>query len=248
MEPCICIEHLTQCYGRRPALRDLSLTVPPGLYGLLGRNGAGKTTLMRTVATLMACQRGQVTVCGVPVNAANAARVRSLIGYLPQDFAAYPNLTVREVLEYLGTLSGVGGARLARRVPLLLRQVHLAEHAGKRVKALSGGMLRRLGVAQALLHDPPVLIVDEPTAGLDPEERVRLRNLLAALAAPQAGGGKAVLFSTHIAGDIEAVCSAVAVLDEGQLRYAGTVAALKKRTGAPNLEQAYLACVRGGAR
>ncbi len=238
------IEHLSQYYGRRPALRDVSLTVPPGLYGLLGRNGAGKTTLMRTVAALLPCRAGRVRVCGVPADDAHAARVRALIGYLPQDFAAYPSLTVRETLAYLGTLSGMSGAALARRVPAVLRQVNLTEQAGKRVKALSGGMLRRLGVAQALLHDPPVLIVDEPTAGLDPEERVRLRGLLAALA----GGGKTVVFSTHIAGDIEAVCRGLAILDGGRLLYAGTAADLKRRTGARTLEQAYLAFVQGGAR
>ena len=238
------IEHLSQSYGRRPALRDVNLTVPQGLYGLLGRNGAGKTTLMRTVAALLPCREGRVRVCGVPVDDAHAARVRALIGYLPQDFAAYPNLTVREMLIYLGTLSGMGGAALARRVPAVLQQVNLTQQAGKRVKALSGGMLRRLGVAQALLHDPPVLIVDEPTAGLDPEERVRLRGLLAALA----GSGKTVVFSTHIASDIEAVCSGIAILDGGRLLYTGTAADLARRTGARGLEQAYLAFVHGGER
>lgn len=241
----IVIEHLSQYYGRKAALRDVSLTVPPGLYGLLGRNGAGKTTLMRTVAALLPCRAGRVTVCGVPVNDANAAKVRSRIGYLPQDFAAYPDLTVREALAYLGTLSGMSGAALSRRVPAMLRQVNLTQQANKRVKALSGGMLRRLGVAQALLHDPPVLIVDEPTAGLDPEERVRLRGLLAALAAPQYGG-KTVVFSTHIASDIEAVCNGIAILDGGRLCYTGTAADLKRRTGAASLEQAYLSFVHGG--
>lgn len=240
MQAGICIEHLTQTYGRRAALRDVSLTVPPGLYGLLGRNGAGKTTLMRTVATLLPCRAGRVTVCGVPVT--QAARVRALVGYLPQDFAAYPGLTVREALGYFGTLSGMREGLLQKRVPAVLRLLNLEAQAGKHVGALSGGMLRRLGVAQAILHDPPVVIVDEPTAGLDPEERVRLRALLARLAA----GGRAVLFSTHIAPDIEAVCSGLAVLDAGHVLYAGTVAALKAQTGAKDLEQAYLACVQGG--
>ncbi len=240
MQTGICIEHLTLRYGRKAALCDVSLTVPPGLYGLLGRNGAGKTTLMRTVATLLPCREGRVTVNGVPT--AQAARVRAMVGYLPQDFAAYPSLTVREALGYLGTLSGLERPLLRRRVPAVLRLLHLEEQADKRVGALSGGMLRRLGMAQAILHDPPVLIVDEPTAGLDPEERVRLRALLARLAA----GGRVVLFSTHIAPDIEAVCGGLAVLDAGRVRYAGTVADLKARTGAGDLERAYLACVQGG--
>ena len=156
----------------------------------------------------------------------------------------YPNLTVYQALEYLGTLSGLEPARLQRRIQAVLRQVNLQEHAHKKVKALSGGMLRRLGVAQALLHDPPVLIVDEPTAGLDPEERVRLRGLLGQLA----NNGKTVVFSTHIASDIEAACNAIAILDSGRLRYQGTVAALCRATGTQNLEQATLACVHGGGR
>ncbi len=234
------INHLEHRYGRKAALCDVNLRIPPGLYGLLGRNGAGKTTLMRILATLLPCTGGRVTVNGVPL--AEAARVRAMVGYLPQDFAAWPRLTVRETLGYFGTLSGMGARDLQKRVPAVLAALHLQAQAGTKVRALSGGMLRRLGVAQAVLHDPPVLIVDEPTAGLDPEERVRLRALLAALAAQ----GRTVLFSTHIAADIEAVCTGLAVLDAGRVRYAGTVAGLKARTGAKTLEQAYLACVRGG--
>lgn len=237
----IVVRQLTQRYGRKAALQGLDLTIPQGMFGLLGRNGAGKTTLMRTIATLMRCQSGSVTVCGIPVE--QAAAVRAKIGYLPQDFAMYPNLSVRQALRYLGTLSGMDSALLDRRVPQVLRQVNLAAQAGKRVRELSGGMLRRLGVAQALLHDPEVLIVDEPTAGLDPEERVRLRELLGTLAQE-----KTVVFSTHIASDIEAACGQIAILDGGQLRYRGTVQQLCRATGAANLEQAYLACVHSERR
>ena len=179
-ETMIEIEGLCQSYGRKLAVDHLTLRIPRGMFGLLGPNGAGKTTLMRTIAALMRCQQGRVTVCGAQVQKPSA--VRPHIGYLPQDFALYPNMTVEGVLRYLGLLSGLSAACCRERIPALLEQVNLKEQARKRVRALSGGMLRRLGIAQALLHDPEVLILDEPTAGLDPEERVRLRALLGELA------------------------------------------------------------------
>lgn len=212
----ITIRHLNKFYGKKRALCDVDLTIGQGMFGLLGRNGAGKTTLMKTLATLLHKNTGDVFVCGVPVE--RAREVRAITGYLPQEFSCYPGMTVREALDYLGILSGMDGKTRRERIALLLRQVNLTEQQHKKVKALSGGMKRRLGIAQALLHDPKVLIVDEPTAGLDPEERIRFRNLLCEVAEK-----RIVLLSTHIVGDIEATCERIAVLNEGMLLYQGTV-------------------------
>ena len=218
-EQAIIIRDLSKRYGEKRALDHLTLSIPHGMFGLLGRNGAGKTTLMKTIATLLQKQSGSVTVCGVPVE--RAREVRRMIGYLPQDFAMYGSMTVAEALDYLGLLSGMRRSERRERISLLLERVNLTGQARKRVRALSGGMRQRLGIAQALLHDPRVLIVDEPTAGLDPEERVRFRNLLCEVAQE-----KTVLLSTHIVGDIEATCENIAILDRGRLLFGGTVAAL----------------------
>ncbi len=215
-ETSIQIQNLSKSYGRKRAISNLSLSISPGMFGLLGRNGAGKTTLMKTIAGLLRKQEGIITVCGIPVE--ESAKVRSLIGYLPQDFNMYSNMTVSEALDYLGVLSGMAKALRKERIAGLLEQVNLTEHSRKKVRALSGGMRQRLGIAQALLHDPKVLIVDEPTAGLDPEERVRFRNLLCELAE-----NKTVLLSTHIVGDVEATCEKIAILDGGKLLFGGTI-------------------------
>lgn len=213
------IKHVSKCYGKKQALKDVSLTINQGMFGLLGRNGAGKTTLMKTLAALHRKSEGTISVCGVPIE--KAKEIRSMTGYLPQDFSMYPNMTVLEALDYLGTLSGMTRAERAERIRLLVKKVNLTEHQHKKVKALSGGMKRRLGIAQALLHDPKVLIVDEPTAGLDPEERIRFRNLLT-----EAAEDRIVILSTHIVGDIEASCEDVAILNEGQILWKGTVSEL----------------------
>jgi len=213
------IRNLSKYYGKKQALYNINLNIKPGMFGLLGRNGAGKTTLMKTVATLLKKQEGSITVCGIPVE--KAAEVRKIIGYLPQDFNMYGSMTVYQALDYLGILSGMSRLERKERITTLLMQVNLAEHSGKRVRALSGGMKQRLGIAQALLHDPKVLIVDEPTAGLDPEERVRFRNLLCEVAE-----NKTVILSTHIVGDVEATCTDIAVLDKGRLLFDGTVSEL----------------------
>ena len=217
----IVVRHLDKFYGKKQALFDLSLTVGPGMYGLLGRNGAGKTTLMRTLATLLRKKSGEVRICGIPLE--NAREVRRIIGYLPQEFSMYPGMTVTEVMDYLAVLSGLPASVRRARIPELLEKVNLSEHRGKHIRALSGGMKRRLGIAQALLNDPKVLIVDEPTAGLDPEERIRFRNLLG-----EAAENKIVLLSTHIVGDIEAACGSLAVLHEGRLLYSGAADGLLK--------------------
>jgi len=213
------IQSLNKTYQRNHALQDVSLSIGQGMFGLLGRNGAGKTTLMKIITTLLPKNSGTVTVCGVP--AERAKEVRRLVGYLPQDFSMYPGMTVYEAMDYLGVLSDLDGPTRTKRIPELLGRVNLQDNSQTKVKALSGGMRRRLGIAQAILHDPKVLIVDEPTAGLDPEERVRFRNLLCELAE-----NRIVLLSTHIVGDIEASCEKIAILDEGKLLFTGLTSEL----------------------
>lgn len=212
----ITIRHLDKYYGRKQALSDVTMTIPKGMFGLLGRNGAGKTTLMKILATLSKKQSGTVEICGIPVE--NAAEIRRITGYLPQEFNMYPGMSVYEAMDYLGVLSGLSKRERRKRIPVLLERVNLQDDRKKKVKALSGGMKRRLGIAQAVIHDPKVLIVDEPTAGLDPEERVRFRNLLSEIAEE-----RIVILSTHITGDIEASCEEIAVLEEGKLLFRGTV-------------------------
>lgn len=216
MSTTIIIRSLNQYYGKKQALKDINLTIETGMFGLLGRNGAGKTTLMKVIATLLPRSEGEVSVCGR--STLKPKEVRRIVGYLPQEFSMYPNMTVYEAMDYLGVLSGLNRTERKERIPGLLERVNLQDDRRKKVKALSGGMKRRLGIAQAILHDPRVLIVDEPTAGLDPEERVRFRNLLCEIAEE-----RIVILSTHIVGDIEATCENIAVLDEGSVIYQGTV-------------------------
>ncbi len=219
MNDCIIIKNVDKFYGKKQALSDISLTIEKGMFGLLGRNGAGKTTLMKTLAALHKKNSGEITVCGVPVE--NASEIRAMTGYLPQEFSMYPNMRTDEALDYLGALSGMPSKLRKERVESLLKRVNLTEHRRKKVKELSGGMKRRLGIAQAIIHDPKVLIVDEPTAGLDPEERIRFRNLLCELAED-----RIVLLSTHIVGDVEATCEKIAVMDSGRILWKGTVSEL----------------------
>lgn len=222
MDMTIEIQHLSKYYGKKQALKDINLTIEQGMFGLLGRNGAGKTTLMKTLATLLQRKEGSIHICGVPIE--NAKEIRKIIGYLPQDFSMYPSMRVVEAMDYLGVLSGIEKTERKKRVEQLLAQVNLLEHKDKKVKALSGGMKRRLGIAQALLNQPKVLIVDEPTAGLDPEERIRFRNLLCEVAEE-----RIVILSTHIVGDIEATCENIGILNEGVLLYKGTVEQLLEK-------------------
>ena len=212
----IVIKGLNKSYGKKRALRNVDMRIERGMFGLLGRNGAGKTTLMKVLSTLLEKDSGKVKVCGIPVE--HAAEIRKITGYLPQEFSMYPNMKVYETMDYLGVLSGLTKAQRKERIPLLLERVNLSDNAGTRVRALSGGMKRRLGIAQAILHDPKVLVVDEPTAGLDPEERVRFRNLLSEIAED-----RIVILSTHIVGDVEATCEEIAVIDQGRILFRGTV-------------------------
>lgn len=219
----IIIKGLQKDYGTKKALKGIDLQIEKGMFGLLGPNGAGKTTLMRILATLLAPTSGEVTMGGV--NICRHETVRGKIGYLPQEFAFYPQLTVYEVMDYLAILAGVRDKHQRRaQIVELLHQVNLWDHRKTKARALSGGMKRRLGIAQALLNDPEVIIVDEPTAGLDPEERVRFRNLLSDFAV-----NRTVILSTHIVGDIEFACEKVAILDHGMILYHGKVRELIDR-------------------
>lgn len=210
------IQNLDKYYGKKCALKNINLNIPKGMFGLLGRNGAGKTTLMKVLSTLLKSENGTIAICDIPIG--KKREIRNIIGYLPQDFSMYSNMTVYEAMDYLGVLSGVSKQDRKTRIPQLLTKVNLHKNMRTKVKVMSGGMRRRLGIAQALLHEPKVLIVDEPTAGLDPEERVRFRNLLCELAEE-----RIVILSTHIVGDIEATCENIAILDEGEILFQGTV-------------------------
>ncbi|WP_141432931.1 ABC transporter ATP-binding protein [Bacillus sp. 03113] len=213
----ISIRDLTKTYGQKVALDRVSLTIHKGMFGLLGKNGAGKTTIMRILVTLIPPSSGEVMINGIPIS--ERTKVRSIIGYLPQNFSIYPSFNVYESLDYLGILSGLSDNRKRKkRISELLDKVNLTEAIKTKSKNLSGGMLRRLGIAQALLADPQVLIVDEPTVGLDPEERIRFRNMLSDLAED-----RIVLLSTHIVEDIEATCDQLAILDSGKLVYGGGI-------------------------
>ena len=241
MDKRITIHNMNKFYGKKQALFDINLTIEQGMFGLLGRNGAGKTTLMKTIAALHKKKSGEVTVCGVPVE--KAKKIRAMTGYLPQDFSMYPNMRTDEALDYLGALSGIPAQERKKRVDLLLEKVNLTEHRRKKVKELSGGMKRRLGIAQALIHNPEVIIVDEPTAGLDPEERIRFRNLLCEIAED-----RIVILSTHIVGDIESTCEKIAVMDEGRILWKGTVKELIQNASGhiytANIEKQYMAQIK----
>lgn len=216
----IVIKGLSKSYdGKKDALNSLDLVIPNGMFGILGRNGSGKSTLMNIIATILQPSKGTVTINGIEIK--NSQKIRQMIGYLPQDFDFYPNMKVSEVLYYLGFLSKINKKDFDNYVDLILRKVNLIDYKNKKVKSLSGGMKKRLGIAQTILHDPKVIIVDEPTAGLDPEERVRLRNLLSDLAE-----NKIVIISTHIVSDIESTCNRIAILDKGSLVYKGDIPSL----------------------
>jgi ABC-type multidrug transport system ATPase subunit len=192
-------------------LRDFSLELGAGVLGLLGPNGAGKSTLMRVLATITRPTEGRVLWDGVDV-ACSPDGLRAVLGYLPQDFGVYPNLSAVEFLEYMAAVKGLDGRAARARIEELLVLVNLTEARKRPLGGFSGGMRQRIGIAQALLNDPRLLIVDEPTVGLDPEERVRFRNLLSDLS-----GERIVILSTHIVSDVEATASGIALIDRGRL-------------------------------
>ena len=200
-----------QYAGKVWGLRDLRLELGSGVVGLLGPNGAGKSTLMRIIATVTRASAGRVLWNDADIAKAPDT-LRSVLGYLPQDFGVYPHLTALEFLEYMAAVKGLDAASARKRIDELLAVVNLAEARDRSLGGFSGGMKQRVGIAQALLNDPELLIVDEPTAGLDPEERARFRNLLSELS-----GERIVIFSTHIVSDIEAIATDIAILGGGRL-------------------------------
>ncbi|XLZ69971.1 ABC transporter ATP-binding protein [Massilia sp. SR12] len=202
------LRNVCKAYRDLKAVDDVSLTLGTGVVGLVGHNGAGKTTLMQLVATLARPTSGSILFDGVDIVRQPDA-MRRRLGFLPQEFGVYPNLSALECMQYFAALKGV---RDPARIRHLLELVNLAEHAARPAASFSGGMRRRLGIAQALLNDPDILIVDEPTAGLDPEERLRFRRLLSEL-----GFGKLVIVSTHIVPDVESIAGQLAIMRKGRL-------------------------------
>lgn len=220
----LCIDDVSKTYSdNTQALTDISLRIGPGLLGLLGPNGAGKSTLMRLVATLTDPTTGVIRWNGADVTKHPKA-VRRRLGYLPQDFGVYPSLTAVEFLEYMAALKGLPKAPARERIDMLLAQLNLEAARGKPLRTYSGGMTQRVGIALALLNDPDLLVADEPTVGLDPEERVRFRNLLADLA-----DERVVILSTHIVSDVQATATRIAVLNRGRLAADATPEALIDR-------------------
>ncbi len=221
------IHQLTKTYrGKVQALNGIDLTIGTGMFGLVGPNGAGKTTLMRILAGLLRASSGSVTAFGCDLATYSGRQaVKVYLGYLPQDLGLYPNLNAYEFLDYMAILKGMTDAReRQRQIDALLEKVRLTDAAKRRLKTYSGGMKRRIGIAQALLGDPKLLIVDEPTSGLDPEERVRFRNLLADMAAE-----RTIILSTHIVEDISQSCNDLAVLRGGRVIFRGAPSDLIER-------------------
>ena len=214
------IDRLGKRYDQHWALRQLSLHCEPGMLGLVGPNGAGKTTLMRMIATLLDPTEGTITWNGQDIRA-HGAELRQVLGYLPQEFGIYPEFTGRQFLRYLAAMKGLPTSLAQRRVEEVLEIVQLGPVADRKLPAYSGGMKQRIGIAQALLNDPELLIVDEPTAGLDPAERVRFRTLLASLTS-----NRVIILSTHIISDVEAVANRLMILQEGRVLVDTTPTAL----------------------
>ena len=223
----ITIKGLSHYYPNgKKALNNINLEIPSGMFGLLGPNGAGKSTLMRILVTLMEPTEGSVDVCGYDIRT-QRKEVRRILGYLPQDFRFSAKYKVREFLEYAAALSGMtNSSERGRAVDAMLEQVGLYEARDRYAQNLSGGMKRRLGIAQALIHKPKVLVVDEPTTGLDPEERIRFRNLLSEASSKDT----TIILSTHIVGDISSSCTEMAMLNQGQVMFRGSPAGMLKDT------------------
>lgn len=239
------VDGLVVAYRKKQVLDGLDLTLAPGVHGLLGPNGAGKTTLVRVLATVLTADAGSVRLLGRDVqDRRGRIEVRRRLGYLPQQLGYFPGFTVREFIEYMAWLKEVPAARVPAAVDQALGRVDLADRAGSRMRTLSGGMLRRAGIAQAIVNTPELLLLDEPTAGLDPEQRVGFRTLLREL-----GQDATVLVSTHLVEDVASACTGVVLLDEGQVRWTGTADELATAgtdgVGDTASERGYLALLRG---
>ena len=250
----VAVEDLTVRLGRRTVLDGVDLALGPGVHGLLGPNGAGKTTLMRVLATALPPSSGRVRL--LPRDPDRPERgelrwVRRRLGYLPQSFGFYPRFTAREFVEYLAWLKEVPAERVPLAVDTALRRVGLGERADDRLKHLSGGMVRRVGIAQAIVNDPAVVLLDEPTAGLDPEQRVQFRTLLREL-----GTEACVLISTHLVEDVASACSRVLLLEDGRVVFTGTPEDLAAEGRAPGpdgadtspIERGYTAALQAARR
>ena len=209
------IRNLSKRYGKKTAVRGVELSITPGVWGLIGANGAGKTTLMRMIAGILPPSSGRVLYDGVDIRDLGEA-YRDALGYLPQSFGFYPEFTVTDYLEYVAALKGIGKPECRKKIEELLELLSLTEVRKKKIKKLSGGMQRRVGIAKAMLNDPDVLILDEPTGGLDPGERVRFRNFLSEFAQ-----GRIVLISTHIVSDVEYIAAQNVIMKEGRIIGAG---------------------------
>ncbi|SMF61008.1 ABC-type multidrug transport system, ATPase component [Paenibacillus barengoltzii] len=206
------VESIAKKFGKKEALHETSFTLDKGIVGLLGPNGAGKTTLLRILSTYYAPDRGSIRMNQLDWKK-DTEKVRRIVGYLPQHIGGFPNLKAREYLEYMGVLRGLDTRQLSKEIPLILQEVNLEQHAEDLVKSFSGGMKQRLGIAQAILHHPALLLVDEPTAGLDPEERIRFRNLIKKL-----GQDRIVILSTHITEDVAMTCDQVLLMQGGTIQ------------------------------
>lgn len=203
------------------AIDNLNLNIEKGIYGLLGENGAGKTTLMRVLTTILPVSKGNILINGINLEKNNYEMIQKQIGYLPQELEVYPSLTVRDSLEYLGRMSGIPKNICKDRIDYYLEKTGLIDKQNKKNKQLSGGMKRRIGLVQALLNEPPILIVDEPTTGLDPEERIKIRNLLVDF-----GETRTVIFSTHVIEDIASTCNKLGIMQKGNLIFNGEISEL----------------------
>ena len=240
MDDIISARSLAQRHGRRWVFRDLTFDVPSGIVGLLGPNGAGKSTLMSTICTLKRPAGGTLLVLGHDVSHPHDGRqLRRSLGYLPQSFGFFPNFTVQEFVEYAAWLKLVPRDQIRGKALAAIDDVGLSDRTSSAMRTLSGGMLRRAGIAQAVVHDPDLLILDEPTAGLDPEQRVELRNLVRRL-----GKRSTVLLSTHLVEDVRAVCDNLLILREGRSIFTGTPtelidAAVSDAVGDSDIERGY---------
>ena len=213
-------KHVTKRYGEVAAVREVSCVMEQGIYGLLGVNGAGKTTLMRMLCTIIQPSEGEILWDGKEIWKLGSD-YREVLGYLPQEFGYYPDLSVYDYLMYISSIKGLKPAFENKRIKRLLKQVDMWKFSKRKMKQLSGGMVRRVGIAQAMLNDPKILVLDEPTAGLDPNERIRFRNLISELSED-----RLVLLSTHIVSDIEYIANESMLMKDGTLCYTGTSEAL----------------------
>lgn len=205
------IENLYKNYRGKEALKNINITMKAGTYGLLGENGAGKSTLMRILTTVDFKNQGRITFNGEDIVDLDE-RYRDVIGYMPQEYNVFSTFTAKDFLKYMGTLKGISKKELDKKIPEVLKFVNLEDAAEKKVKSFSGGMKRRVGIAQAIINDPKILILDEPTAGLDPKERIRFSNIISAMSKD-----KIVILSTHILSDIEAIANDLIIIRKGEV-------------------------------